>query len=104
MPEGKNNPEASRQGGSHGASKNFSAQQTVKKAQQATLKMAKDWHKSEDTLHHAIKSYEDVIQIDPESREADEARAALLEIAGDWDKKGRKYAAARLYKELATGK
>jgi Tfp pilus assembly protein PilF len=55
--------------------KNFSGQETVKKAQQATLKMAKDWHKSEDTIHHAIKSYEDVIQIDPESAEADEARA-----------------------------
>ena len=66
--------------------------------------MAKDWHKSEDTMHHAIKSYEDVIQIDSESSEADEARGALLKIAEDWDKKGRKYAAARLYKELMTGK
>ena len=84
--------------------KNFSEQATVKKAKQATLKMAKDWHKSKDTLHHAIKSYEDVIRIDPESPEADEARAGLLEIAEDWDKKGQKYAAARLYKELMTYK
>lgn len=82
--------------------KNFSQQGAVKEAHQATLKMAKDWQKSEDTIHHAIKSYEDVIQIDPESSEADEARGALLKIAEDWDKKGRKYAAARLYKELMT--
>ena len=67
--------------------KNFSAQQAVKKAQQATLQMAKDWNKSKDTLHHAIKSYEDVIQIDPESPEADEARAGLFKIAEDWDKR-----------------
>ena len=84
--------------------KNFSNQATIKKAQQAILKMAKDWHKSEDTMHHAIKSYEDVIQIDSESSEAGEARGALLKVAEDWDKKGRKYAAVKLYKDLATGK
>ncbi len=84
--------------------KNFSSQATVKKAQQATLRMAKEWHKSEDTLHHAIKSYEDVIQIDSESPEAEQAREGLLKIAEDWDKKGQKYAAARLYKELMTYK
>ena len=76
----------------------------MKKAQQATLRMAKEWQKSEDTTHHAIKSYEDVIRIDSESQEADEARSALLKIAEDWEKKGRKYAAARLYKELMTYK
>jgi Tfp pilus assembly protein PilF len=102
--EEKDNPEASRQSGSYGAGKNYSALETVKKAQQATLKMARDWHKSKDTLHHAIKSYEDVIRIDPESPEADEARAELLKMAEDWDKKGQKYAAARLYKKLAAGK
>ncbi len=84
--------------------KNFSSQATVKKAQQATLRMAQEWHKSEDTFHHAIKSYEDVIQVDPTSQEAEEARAALLKIAEDWEKKGQKYAAARLYKELMTYK
>jgi len=107
----ENNPKAD---ASHryGAGTNFSSpayakasagrQATVKKAQQATLKMAKDWHKSEDTIHHAIKSYKDVIQIDPESAEADEARGELLKVAEDWDKKGRKYAAAQLYKQLMT--
>lgn len=84
--------------------KNFSPQGTVKKAQQAILEMAKEWHKSEDTINHAIKSYKDIIRSEPESAEADEARKALLKIAEDWDKKGRKYAAARLYKELMTGK
>jgi hypothetical protein len=80
--------------------KNFSRLGTIKKAQEATLNMAKEWGKSQDTIHHAIKSYEDVIRIDPESPEADEARGELLKIADDWNKKGRKYAAARLYKEL----
>ena len=84
--------------------KNFSSRATIKKAQQATLNMAKDWSESQDTIHHAIKSYEDVIQIDSESPEADQAREGLLKIAEDWDKKGRKYAAARLYKELMTYK
>jgi len=83
---------------------NFSSRETSKKAQQATLKMAKEWNKSKKTLHHAIKSYEDVIQIDPESSEADQARAALLKMAEDWEKKGQKYAAARLYKQLMTNK
>lgn len=79
----------------------FSQSETSKKAQQAILDMAKEWNKSEDTIHHAIKSYKDVIRIDSESSEAEQARAALLKIAEDWNKKGRKYAAMRLYKELA---
>ncbi len=82
------------------ANKNFSSRTTAKKAQQATLNMARDWQKSENTMHHAIKSYEDVIQIDSESAEANQAREALLKIAEDWDKKGQKYAAAKLYKNL----
>lgn len=84
--------------------KNFSPQGTVKKAQRAILEMAKEWHKSENTINHAIKSYKDIVRFDPESDEADEARTALLKIAEDWDTKGRKYAAIRLYKELITGK
>jgi Tfp pilus assembly protein PilF len=83
---------------------NFSGQATVKKAQRAILHMAREWNKSEDTIHHAIKSFEDVVQTDPESSEASEARAALLQIAEDWDKKGRKYAAARLYKKLMASR
>ena len=83
---------------------NLSDREMVKKAQQATLDMAKNWQKSEDTIHHAIKSYEDVIQIDPESSEADEARVAFLKIAENWNKKGQKYAAAKLYKKLMVGR
>ena len=83
---------------------NLSDQEMVKKAQQATLSMAKDWGASQDTIHHAIKSFDDVIRIDPESSEADEARIALLKIAEDWDKKGQKYAAAKLYKKLMVGR
>lgn len=84
--------------------KNLSNQEMTKKAQQATLNMAKDWGGSKDTIHHAIKSYEDVIHVDSESPEAAEARAALLKIAEDWDKKGQKYAAAKLYKKLMVGR
>lgn len=84
--------------------KEFSRQVIIKKSQQAILEMAKEWHKSENTINHAIKSYKDIIQFDSESAEADEARKALLKIAEDWDKKGRKYAAVRLYKELMTDK
>ena len=84
--------------------KNLSDQEMTKKAQQATLRMAKEWQKSENTTHHAIKSYEDVIRVDPESSEADEARSALLKIAEDWEKKGQKYAAVKLYKKLMVGR
>ncbi|KKS38465.1 MAG: hypothetical protein A3G49_05080 [Candidatus Sungbacteria bacterium RIFCSPLOWO2_12_FULL_41_11] len=84
--------------------KKLSDQEMTKKSQQATLRMAQEWQKSEDTIHHALKSYEDVIQVDPESDEAGEAREALVKIAEDWDKKGRKYAAAKLYKKLMVGR
>lgn len=80
-----------------------SSQSTAKKAQQATLNMAKEWQRSENTIHHAIKSYDDVIQIDSKSHEADQAREELFKIAEDWNRKGRKYAAARLYKNLMAG-
>jgi predicted TPR repeat methyltransferase len=84
--------------------KNLSDQEMTKKAQQATLRMAKEWQKSGGTTHHAIKSYEDVVRTDPESQEADEARSALVKIAEDWEKKGQKYAAAKLYKKLMVGR
>ncbi len=84
--------------------KNLSDQEMTGKAQQATLRMAKEWQKSKDTTHHAIKSYQDVIQTDPESQEAGEARSALLKIAEDWEKKGQIYAAAKLYKKLMVGR
>lgn len=84
--------------------KNLSDREMTKKAQQATLGMAKDWGESQDTIHHAIKAYDDVIRVDSESPEADQARAALLKIAEDWDKKGQKYAAAKLYKKLMVGR
>ena len=84
--------------------KNVSDQDMTKKAQQATLNMAKEWKKSKDTTHHAIKSFEDVIRVNPESDEAGQAREALLKIAEDWDKKGQKYAAAKLYKKLMVGR
>lgn len=84
--------------------KNVSDKEMTKIAQQATLRMAQDWQKSEDTMHHAIKSYEDVIRVDSESQEADQARSALLKLAEDWEKIGKKYAAAKLYKKLMVGR
>lgn len=84
--------------------KNLSDQEMTKRAQQATLRMAKEWQKSENTTHHAIKSYEDVIRVDSESSAADEARSALLKIAEDWEKQGQKYAAVKLYKKLMVGR
>ena len=70
------------------------------KALQAMLSMADNWAASDDTIHHAIISYKDVIAAFPESDEAAQAREALLDIAAKWDRQGRIYAAARLYKEL----
>jgi hypothetical protein len=65
------------------------------KALQATLSMADHWAASADTIHHGIKSYKEVIAAFPESDEAGEAREALLNIAANWNKQGRTYAAAR---------
>ena len=83
---------------------NFSDKAVTKKAIEATLDMAKEWSESEDTIHHAIKAYEDVIRAVPDSPIADRARAALFKIAEDWNRKGKKYAAARLYKKLMVGR
>ena len=80
--------------------KNLSTQDASKASQQAILEMAKSWGKKQDTIHHAIKAYEDVVRADPESNEAEEARSALLQIAKDWQKNGQTYAANNLYKKL----
>lgn len=70
------------------------------KALQATLSMADNWAKSDDTIHHAIRAYKEVIAAYGESDEAAQSRKALLEIAVKWNKQGRIYAAARLYKDF----
>lgn len=70
------------------------------KALQATLSMANNWAVSDDTIHHAIRSYKEMIETFPESDEAAQAREALLDIAAKWNKQGRAYSAARLYKDL----
>ncbi len=79
---------------------NLSSSDASKASQQAILAMAKSWGKKQDTIHHAIKAYEDVVAADPESEEAEEARKELLQIAKDWQKNGQIYAAANLYKKL----
>ena len=80
--------------------KNLSSSDASKASQQAILEMAKSWGKKPETIHHAIKAYEDVVRADPESEEAKEARSALLQIAKDWQKNGQIYAANNLYKKL----
>lgn len=80
--------------------KNLSTQDTSKASHQAILEMAKSWGKKQETIHHAIKAYEDVVRAYPESEEAGEARSALLQIAKDWQKSGQTYAANNLYRKL----
>lgn len=80
--------------------KNLPSQNISKVSQQAILEMAREWAKKQDTIHHAIKSYEDVIKADPESEEAKEAQKDLLRIAKTWQKNGQIYAANNLYKKL----
>lgn len=75
--------------------------ETIKTAaRQGLLKMAQEWHKNPDTIHHAIKAYKEIISNDFDSLEAKEAESALLRIAEEWRKQNKKYAASRLYKEL----
>ena len=80
--------------------KGLSPEDTSQASRQAILEMAKSWGKNEETIHHAIKAYEDVVRVDPESEEAKEARNELLQIAKEWQKKGQVYAANNLYKKL----
>lgn len=84
---------------------NITEQDTSKEAQEALLNMAREWHKNPAAINHAIKAYKDIIAtFDSESPEVDEAKQALLKIAKEWEKKGKKYAAIRLYKELMAYK
>ncbi len=84
---------------------NIIKQDAGKEARQALLDMAREWHKNPATINHAIKAYKDIIAaFDHGSSAANEAEQALLKIAKDWEKKGKKYAATRLYKELMSYK
>lgn len=76
---------------------------TKAKGRGALLDMAKDWDKEEKT-QHAIEAYEAVIEADPESKEANQAREALLVIARQFDKQGKKNSAYHLFHKLAAGK
>lgn len=80
--------------------KNLSSQDASKESQRAILEMAHSWAKKKETIHHAIKAYEDVVRADPESEEAKEARKELFRIAREWQKEGQLYAANNLYKKL----
>jgi len=76
-----------------------------KEAQEALLNMAREWHKNPAAINHAVKAYKDIIAaFDSESPAVNEAKQTLLKIAKDWEKKGQKYAATRLYKELMAYK
>lgn len=73
---------------------------TTKASQQAILSMARSWRKKQDTINHAIKAYEEVIEFDSESEEAQEARKELFQIADEWRKDGRMYIANSLFRKL----
>lgn len=74
------------------------------KAKEELLEMAKAWEKEKGKTQHAIEAYERVIGMDPESKEADQARGALLEIAKRFGKEGKKYSAYYLYQKIGYGK
>lgn len=73
------------------------------KARDALLKMAEAWDKK-GWVQNAIEGYESVIEADSKSVEADNARAALLEIAKRFEQEGKRHAAYHLYHKLADGR
>jgi len=74
------------------------------KAIEELLEMAKTWEEEPGKIQHAIETYERVIGIDPESKEAERAREALLEIAKRFEKEGKKYSAYYLYQKIGYGR
>ncbi|MBU2635117.1 hypothetical protein KJ841_01420 [Patescibacteria group bacterium] len=73
---------------------------TKTKARGALLEMAKEWEKR-GKIQHAIEGYEAVIEVDPEGKEAGQAKDALVEIAKKYDREGKKHSAYYLYHKLA---
>lgn len=73
------------------------------KAKQALLEMAKEWQ-NKGKVQHAIEGYEAVIEADPESEEAGQAKNILLEIAKRFNQENKKHSAYHLYRKLAEGR
>jgi Na+/phosphate symporter len=69
-------------------------------SRQAILEMAQVWRKKTNTIHHAIKAYEEVIIAEPTSEESARAKEELFQIAKEWEKQGKIYAANSLYAKL----
>mgnify|MGYP001587526237 CR=1 FL=1 len=82
----------------------ISQDKTKALAQNALLEMAKTWEEESGKIQHAIETYERIIGIDSESKEAEEARERLLEIAKKFEKEGKKYSAYYLYQKIGYGK
>ena len=82
----------------------ITSDKTKAKAREELLEMAKAWEKEKGKIQHAIEAYERVIGTDLESKEADQARDALLEIAKRFDNEGKKYSAYYLYQKIGYGK
>ena len=80
------------------------SEKTKTKAIEELLEMAKAWEKEKGKIQHAIEAYERVIGMALESKEADQARDALLEIAKRFEKEGKKYSAYYLYQKIGYGK
>lgn len=81
----------------------IASNKTKAQAREELLEMAKVWEKTPGKTQHAIEAYEEVIGSDPESKEADQARDAILEIARRFEKEGKKHSAFFLYHKLAQG-
>ncbi|MFH1968064.1 MAG: hypothetical protein ABIJ84_01610 [bacterium] len=71
------------------------------KSRQALLNMARGYEKDPAKVNHAVAAYKEVIAIDPDSKEADEARDSILRIAQRLEREGKKYAAHHLYQQIA---
>jgi len=74
------------------------------KARQAMLAMARKWDKERGKIQHAIEGYEAVIEADPKSAEANQAKDALFEIAKRYDQEGKEHSAYYLYHKMAEGR
>jgi tetratricopeptide (TPR) repeat protein len=66
------------------------------------LRMGQNWQKL-GKLNQAIDAYLRIVAESPSSQEGEAAKAALLDIAGDFEEGGRYYLAISLYDRLNAG-
>jgi len=72
----------------------------VASAQRASmLRMGRNWQRL-GKLNQAIDTYLRIIQENPGTQESEDAKAALLAIAGDFEQEGRYHLAMSIYDRL----